>query len=343
MGFLYLSTLRTIASMPPPVELILPVPGIRHAVHQLSDPAEFAIAVSGGHLIADFFAKQECPTRIEQFQTPLWALDFQQANVKAHIHCPLPGDWASVGLMRSPVESSWYGRQAVAGVLMCNPPGQAIDGCIVPGFQCLTMSVPATVWERCGALAGRMDDGFENVSAICLPPETYARIERELTSILPLLRNAAKIPGYIPEATEWVDGLVIDVLTMAWELSSGVEIGMGSSRNRTRLAHRAEEWMRAHLGDAIQVPDVCLALGVSRRELEYAFRLTFDESPRDFLQAMRLNAVRRALKHSSSHRSLIDIAFDHGITHLGRFAKNYRTLFGENPSFSRLQNCPRRG
>ena len=80
----------------------------------------------------------------------------------------------------------------------------------------------------------------------------------------------------------------------------------------------------------VQIPDVCTALKVSRRELEYAFRSTFDQSPRDFLQALRLNAIRRELLRCDT--PIIDVAYQHGMTHLGRFAASYRQLSGEKPS-----------
>jgi transcriptional regulator GlxA family with amidase domain len=71
---------------------------------------------------------------------------------------------------------------------------------------------------------------------------------------------------------------------------------------------------------------------VSRRELEYAFRTVFDESPRAYLQSLRLNAIRRALRSTRTCEPVTRIAFDHGVTHLGRFSAQYRRLFGELPS-----------
>jgi transcriptional regulator GlxA family with amidase domain len=91
--------------------------------------------------------------------------------------------------------------------------------------------------------------------------------------------------------------------------------------------------MRDHLAEPWQIPEVCLALRVSRRELEYAFRTSFDTSPRDFLQALRLNAIRRALQNEDNpQESVSHLALDHGITHFGRFSAHYRALFGESPS-----------
>jgi AraC family ethanolamine operon transcriptional activator len=51
------------------------------------------------------------------------------------------------------------------------------------------------------------------------------------------------------------------------------------------------------------------------------------------LQTLRLNSIRRALR--STDKPIIDVAFDHGVTHLGRFSAQYRALFGERPSDTR--------
>lgn len=304
--------------------------GFRHLVHHLRDPAEFAVAVSGASLAADFLARQTTPAIIEQFQSPGWALDFHRAQVKARIRGPLGPDWASLGLMRVGTESFFHGFAADQGVLICNPPGEGIDGQIAPGFTCASINVPRKLWEQCRLLAGVERTNFGSVAAHRLDAKTYAEIERRLQAVQASLRTAA------PGAGQAAEEFTRDLATLAWRLSAAPEPSRDSVRNRARLARRAEAWMRAHFAGDAPVTDVCLALRVSRRELEYAFRANFDTSPRDFLQAVRLNAVRRALQDDANAQATASrLAFDHGITHLGRFAAHYRALFGESPSETR--------
>lgn len=168
-------------------------PAFRHLVHRLSDPEQFGIAVSGAKLTADFLAPQKVPTRVEQFQSSGWALDFHEAHVKARVFGPLPPGWASLGLMRSPAASSWYGYAARPGMLVCNPPGEPIDGCITPGFACMAVNVPVAVWERCRALAGIGRSAFGSVAAFHLPPLLYARIERRLRATRRRHRRAGPV------------------------------------------------------------------------------------------------------------------------------------------------------
>jgi AraC family transcriptional regulator, ethanolamine operon transcriptional activator len=304
-------------------------------MHRMRDPDEFSVAVSGARLVADFLAPRTLPTQVEQFQTSGWALDFHEAHVNARVHATLPPGWASLGLMRSPATSTWHGFSGRQGALVCTPPGEIIDGIITPGFQCVSVNVPSVVWEQCRALSGANRAAFGGAVAHYLPPPVFTRIEQRLREVRELLRRASAAPHLAMSATCEAAALAADMVTTAWELSDPASQPRESARNRSRLARRAEAWMRQHLSDPAQVTDLCLALRVSRRELEYAFRTTFDQSPRDYLQALRLNAIRRALLRAEARRdTVIRVALDHGITHLGRFAINYRALFGESPSAS---------
>lgn len=311
------------------------MPAFRHAQRSIRDPEEFSDVVSGASLVADFLDHNTAPTYIEQFQSPGWALDFHEVHVKARVQCPLPPGWASLGLMRSATASTFHGFAVETGMLVCDPPGQAIDGCIEPGFTSMGVNVPLDVWERCRALAGVERPSFGSSVAFRLPPTIYARIERQLRTIRHQLRAAANQPNLAAYAAHEAADFATHVVTTAWELSATNSSPRDSFRNRVRLARRAEEWMRDHLSERMRIPDVCLAMRVSRRELEYAFRSTFDQSPLDHLHALRLNAIRRALRRAHGGQdTVIRLALDHGITHLSRFAAQYHALFGEKPSIT---------
>lgn len=309
--------------------------GFRHLLHRLRDPAEFGVAVSGAVLAADFLAPQATPAEIEQFQSPEWALDFHEAGVKARICGPLAPGWVSLGLMRAQTDSCFHGVEVRPGVLICNTPGEAIDGRIAPGFRSASLNLPSALWEHCRRLAGVESRSLRGVRAYQLSPAVYAWIESRLQDTRESLR-AAVTPAAAHRAASEAREFVIDVGTMAWELASEPERPRDSRHNRARLARRAEEWMRARLSEPWQVSDLCLALRVSRREIEYAFRTNFDTSPREFALALRLNAVRRALQNPAGEEcSVSRVALDYGITHFSRFSANYRALFGENPSETR--------
>jgi len=309
-----------------------PVPALCHQRRLLSDPDEFGDIVSGMSLTVQFQGRQARPLFVEQFQTPDWALDFGEAHVKTSVRGMLPGGWASICFVRGPGASTWNGHPGEPGSLCVVPPGEELTGQSAPGFGWMTVGLPPAVWAHCRVLAGLDDRTFHRYAACRLPGTHFSRIEHRVRATYRALRAAPSDAQTARHAQRTAAGLAMQLATTACELAGKMPPPRDSLRNRIRLGRRAEAWMRAHLCEAVRVPDVCLALGVSRRELEYAFRATFDRSPRDFLHALRLNAIRRALLRADEQTPILHVAVNHGITHPSRFAADYRALFGERPS-----------
>lgn len=83
-----------------------------------------------------------------------------------------------------------------------------------------------------------------------------------------------------------------------------------------------------------------MAADVSERTLLYAFRESMDLTPKDYLQARRMQMVKQELL-SGMAASVTDTATRWGFWHLSRFASDYRKMFGELPSKT-LKNMPDR-
>lgn len=100
---------------------------------------------------------------------------------------------------------------------------------------------------------------------------------------------------------------------------------------RQRVVREAREYMRLHAHEAIDVPELCEVLHVSRRTLQYAFQDVLQLSPVTYLRVLRLNGVRRDLRRGGPE-AVADHAARWGFWHLPRFAADYRALFDERPS-----------
>jgi AraC family ethanolamine operon transcriptional activator len=100
-----------------------------------------------------------------------------------------------------------------------------------------------------------------------------------------------------------------------------------------RLVQAAEAFMEARLAQPVYTEELCAALGVSARRLHDAFYAALGMSPHAYLKSRRLSLARRALLAGRNGPALVkSVALDHGFWHLGHFARDYRTLFGESPS-----------
>ncbi len=311
--------------------LPFPVPILHHASRVLRDPDEFGEAVSGVNLKVEFQKRQVEPSRVEQFQTPAWGMDFGEVHVKTCVHGIIPGGWSSLCLVRGPGDSTWNGHASGAGTLCCTPPGEELDGRTAPGFSWMTVALSSDMWADCRAVAGLEDAELRRFGAVTLAPAQLARLEQEIGGTRRRLHSSTT-PQAAAFSTREAAALVTHLAITVCELAARKAPLRDSLRNRTRLARRAETWMRDHLAECIRISDVCLALRVSRRELEYAFRITYDQSPRDFLHILRLHAIHQALRNPEKEQTILEIAYAHGIAHPSRFAADYRALFGVRPS-----------
>ena len=95
----------------------------------------------------------------------------------------------------------------------------------------------------------------------------------------------------------------------------------------------AEKVLRGHLDDPITIAALSQTVGVSERTLRNAFDDVHRESPKRSFLNQRLQSVRQALSDAGNKAATVtSVATNYGFYELGRFALQYRTLFGESPS-----------
>ncbi len=97
------------------------------------------------------------------------------------------------------------------------------------------------------------------------------------------------------------------------------------------LALRAEAHLRDTLAEAPQLPEICRAVRASPRSLHASFKAIFNTSPKAYQIALRLDAVRHDLHRATAGTTVTSVAMKWGFFQLGRFAGDYRRMFGEGP------------
>lgn len=95
---------------------------------------------------------------------------------------------------------------------------------------------------------------------------------------------------------------------------------------------RALGWLRSHLSEPIQLDLLAQIAGVRPRTLESHFRMFLGTTPLGWVRRMRLARARQELLHAGPPATVTDIALANGFSQLGRFAGQYRRLFGELPA-----------
>jgi AraC-like DNA-binding protein len=101
---------------------------------------------------------------------------------------------------------------------------------------------------------------------------------------------------------------------------------------RSGIVRRAEEFFKCHVGETVSIAQLSSVSGVSERSLRNAFYDVCTTSPKRYLRLLQLHQVRRALRAPNDAATVTDVATLHGFFELGRFAGEYKALFGEVPS-----------
>jgi AraC family ethanolamine operon transcriptional activator len=104
-------------------------------------------------------------------------------------------------------------------------------------------------------------------------------------------------------------------------------------RRPDRIVKTAEEHFMASEGRPVSLADPCAVAGVSKSTLYLAFDRVCGQPPLQYFHKRRLAWARLRLMEASPRRGAVKrVALDTGFTELGRFAAEYRRLFGESPS-----------
>lgn len=129
-------------------------------------------------------------------------------------------------------------------------------------------------------------------------------------------------------------------ICIAMEASALVAPGTSTRSRRVTAIARACRFIDSRLGKPISLADLCRHCGVGVRTLEYGFRQLYDTTPIAFIKNQRLTRTHRLLTRAHP-ASISETARRMGFTHMGQYAQDYRSLFGESPTMT-LQRAQRR-
>jgi len=196
------------------------------------------------------------------------------------------------------------------------------------------MSLPVADMISVGAAMAGLDLTPPKDPLILTPlPAAMARLQRLHAVAGQLAEDAPEVIAH-QEAARGLEQALIKALVGC--------LGEGSA-DEDRLAQRRHSLIMRRFWQAVEenseqplyIPELCTTIGVSDRTLRVCCQEQLGMGPKHYLLLRRMNLARRAFRASSPGVTTVTgIATQYGFWQFGRFAGEYKTLFGETPSAS---------
>jgi len=201
------------------------------------------------------------------------------------------------------------------------------------GFACYgCMSLPIADMVSVGAAIAGCDLTPPGDTLIVIPPPSaLARLQRLHAAAAHLAEEAPEIIAN-PDAARGLEQALIEAMVEC--LSAGEPNGDRVAwRHHAMILRRFRRAVEETPDEPLYIPELCAAIGVSDRTLRVCCQEQLGMSPKHYLLLRRMHLARRALRDSSPDTTTVtEIATQYGFWQFGRFAGEYKTLFGEAPS-----------
>jgi AraC family ethanolamine operon transcriptional activator len=227
----------------------------------------------------------------------------------------------------------WCGREFGDQSLAVFDPTGDYESTSPPGFRCNTLSFDEELLASVASTVGypELPEVLTGRDAVLrVDPEAMRDLRRRLQGFyvaLSKVHSASQLGALCHELEFEIPARLVEAL-----MSGRPEERLPRFGSRSDAMRRASEFIEANADDPPSIQEVCRVAGVSWRTLNYAFREQVGVTPKAYLQAVRLNGMRRALVDAEPGTVIADVANRWGFWHMGQLAADYRRQFGELPS-----------
>ena len=305
---------------------------------EVRDSEMLAQAIRGAQLKPCQFSARPALSRLARIVGSRTCLDFATLGPAMLFSGAMPADCFTLIFVRTcPTVGRTFnfGIEHTDGYMGFFPPGGILDAVTPAGYGNVTLTIPAPHFHV--ALATAFPDIPETILARGAAMRVGPGEQTRLRTLLDRCEAMIWQPGDAP-----VDPLVRHNLerelleAFLAALRSGCNDLVPPAAPRLAARHRrlreARDFLAAHTHKPIYLDDLCTALGLSHRGVQNLFQDLLGLNPITYLNHQRLHGARRSLLHAPPGPGAVKrAAYDWGFLHQGRFARDYRTLFGEGP------------
>ena len=223
------------------------------------------------------------------------------------------------------------GMELSPGTLVFSAPGAAHHRRFSAGCRWGSVALKPDDLAAAGrALVGRDLPALTDTRLIRPPPHLMSRLMHLHSAAGELATTVPDILAH-PEVARAIEQELVHVTVQC--LADGLTVRTDGSPRGLPVMRLFEQFLEANPDSALHLPEVCAAIGVSDRTLRNHCQDHLGLSPRKYLWLRRMHLARKALVSAESSATTVTaVATDYGFWELGRFATQYRGLFGESPS-----------
>jgi AraC-like DNA-binding protein len=201
------------------------------------------------------------------------------------------------------------------------------------GLACFgTISLSVADMAAVGAAVGGCDlTPLKDALTIVPSPGPMGRLLRLHAAAGTLAEDSPAVIVH-PEAARGLEQALIEAMVDCLRVG---EVGEDRSalRQHAKIMGRFHRAVEERPDQAIFIPELCTAVGASERTLRTCCQEQLGVSPKRYLMLRRMHLVRRGLRESAPTATTVtEVATRYGFWQFGRFAGEYRSLFGELPS-----------
>jgi methylphosphotriester-DNA--protein-cysteine methyltransferase len=170
---------------------------------------------------------------------------------------------------------------------------------------------------------------WKHATVLSVDPETAAHNVQQLST---LTEELTELGPMLPDgAVDFYKRNILQVLTAPMRDASRNQ--GGHLRSAAVLVRKVDRFISDQGHRPIHISELCERFAVNRRTLHRAFNEVTGISPVAFSRQKRLSVVYSILQRQGGPATRIRlIAAAHGFLELGRFAQQYKRMFGELPS-----------
>lgn len=228
-----------------------------------------------------------------------------------------------------------FGVRHADGYLGFFPPGAVLDIATPEGYVTASLTVPVDEFHAAVArfFPEMPDRVLRHGAGMKVAAAERALLGRLLAEIEQGIRTRCGVPGELTGSAA-VERDLLAAFFMALRSGCDALVPPPPPRvaERYRRMRQAREFIAGHLKEVIHLDDVGMEIGLSPRGTENLFKDLIGVNPLVFLRHQRLHGVRRKLLAADPGEATVKMAaLETGFRHLGRFAVEYRALFGESP------------